>query len=91
MTPREIETLKHKTRFVLETYSRIKDLLIHDIRNFLNFIRGKRSIDSLDRLVKIHVDIFTDLYDTWVCCMKLKFVNIFQAAAAAFDNKNLFF
>lgn len=61
LTPCEMENLKHKINLVLESYLKIKDLLIHDVRNIINYIHGKWSIDSFDRLVKINVDTFTDI------------------------------
>lgn len=63
LTPREMENLKHKISLVLESYLKIKDLMIHDVRNIINYIHGKWSIDSFDRLVKINADTFTDILD----------------------------
>jgi len=58
-----MENLKHKIRLLLESYSKIKDLMIHDVRNALKYAHGKWSIDDFRRLVKVNVDILTDIFD----------------------------
>jgi len=37
--------------------------MIHDIRVFINYSRGKYSRDSLERFIKINLDIFTEQLD----------------------------
>lgn len=63
LSSREKKNLSIKIGIILETYSKLKDLLIHDIRTCINYLRGKWSTASLDRSIIINIDIFTDVLD----------------------------
>lgn len=57
----EKEILKSKIGVLLEMYSKLKDLMFHDVRSFLNFLRGKWSYDSLVRLLRVNIETFRDV------------------------------
>lgn len=72
LTPRAKENIKHRIRIGLNIYLKIKDLLIHDIRSFVNSIYyEKLSKDVLDRLTKTNLNIIRDVLD--VSYIKLKY------------------
>lgn len=73
LTSREKKNLRFKINIILETYSKLKDLLIHDIRTSLNYLRGEWSTASLDRSIKINIDILTDVLDVSFTIFKIIF------------------
>jgi hypothetical protein len=60
LSTREKEIFESKIGVLLEMYSKLKDLMFHDVRSFFNFLRGKWSYYSLDRLLRVNIDTFRD-------------------------------